>query len=297
MTRTTSAWKTRPTLTNRERRVERSRRTVELVLDTFFRPWDWAARTAYTLGLQGRVRTTTTTVDLLGGLDVPPLRIAFASDFHAGATTSHKLLEHACEQLADLEPDLVLLGGDFVSVRASYAERLVPHLDRIEAPLGKFAVLGNHDLRANSGEIVSSIARAGVRMLTNARVSLPPPFDGIDICGLDDPGRGAPRADLALDGAAPIRVVLMHSPDGLRFIGDRPFTLALCGHTHGGQVVLPWGTPLFIPGGGLSRRYRAGQFAVGRDARSTLIVSHGIGCSTIPVRIFAAPQVHLCLIV
>jgi uncharacterized protein len=159
MTRTTSAWKTRPTLTNRERRVERSRRTVELVLDTFFRPWDWAARTAYTLGLQGRVRTTTTTVDLLGGLDVPPLRIAFASDFHAGATTSHKLLEHACEQLADLEPDLVLLGGDFVSVRASYIQRLAPLLAAVPARLGKFGVLGNHDLRADSAAVVCELER------------------------------------------------------------------------------------------------------------------------------------------
>jgi uncharacterized protein len=281
-----------------DRRVERSRRTVELILDRVFRPGDWAARLSRVVGLQGTLQSTTTVIEAQpGARRARPLRIAFASDFHAGVTTDARLLAEACEALASFEPDVLLLGGDFVSVRASYAERLVPHLDRIEAPLGKFAVLGNHDLRANSGEIVSSIARAGVRMLTNARVSLPPPFDGIDICGLDDPGRGAPRADLALDDAAPIRVVLMHSPDGLRFIGDRPFTLALCGHTHGGQVVLPWGTPLFIPGGGLSRRYRAGQFAVGRDARSTLIVSHGIGCSTIPVRIFAAPQVHLCLIV
>jgi predicted MPP superfamily phosphohydrolase len=279
-----------------DRRIERSRRSLELLLDTFFRPGLWAARLSYNLGLQGRVRSVVHTIDLgRATSDRPALKLAFASDFHAGATTHPKLLAAACDALAAFEPDVLLLGGDFVSVRAAYVDRLAPHLARIPAPRGKFAVLGNHDLRANHAQVTSALRHAGVEMLTNSFRPLEAPFDDVTICGLDDATRGAPRPEHSVDPASGRRIVLMHSPEGLEALGDRAFDLALCGHTHGGQVVLPWGTPLFVPGGGLNRQYFAGEFTVGGDRR--LLVSHGVGCSTIPVRLFAAPEVHLCLIV
>jgi predicted MPP superfamily phosphohydrolase len=283
----------------RERRIERARHSIELVLDEVFRPGDWAARIMYRLGLQGRLRATTTVVRT-GGASSPrssPLRIAFASDFHAGPTTDDRLLARACMALHHLEPDVLLLGGDFVSVRASDISRLARHLAAIHAPHGKFAVLGNHDLRSNCGEVVDALTEAGVQLLSNARTTLAGPFSDVTICGLDDPTRGRPRADLALEGATGTRIVLKHSPEGLASIGDRPFDLALCGHTHGGQVVLPFGRPIWIPGEGLNRQYASGRFTVGPDGSRTLLVSRGIGCSTIPVRAFAAPEVHLCLIV
>lgn len=279
-----------------DRRIERSRRTLELLLDTFFRPGLWAARVSYNLGLQGRLRTAVHTIDIARtATNRAPLRLAFASDFHAGSTTHPKLLAAACDALAEFQPDVLLLGGDFVSVRASYIDRLAPHLARIDAPHGKFAVLGNHDLRANHAHVTSELKHAGVEMLTNNFRALAAPFDDVTICGLDDATRGSPRPEHSVDPAHGRRIVLMHSPQGLESLGQRPFDLALCGHTHGGQVVLPWGTPLFVPGGGLNRRYFAGEFAVGDNRR--LLVSHGVGCSTIPVRLFAAPEVHLCLIV
>jgi predicted MPP superfamily phosphohydrolase len=281
-----------------ERRVEKARYTVELVLDTLFRPKDWAATITHGLGLQGRLRTTSTVVQAHPQLRrEAPLRIAFASDFHAGATTGDKLLADACRALDALEPDIVLFGGDFVSVRAADIHRLAPHLARINAPYGKFGVLGNHDLRSNYPEVIAALGDAGVRILSNARVTLEPPYADVSICGLDDMTRGHPRPDLALDGAEGTRIVLMHSPDTLEAIGDRPFDLALCGHTHGGQLVLPWGFPLWVPGEGLNRTYCHGRFAVGPRKASTLIVSRGVGCSTLPIRAFAAPEVHLCLIV
>jgi predicted MPP superfamily phosphohydrolase len=281
-----------------DRRIERSRRSLELLLDNFFRPGGWAATLSYYAGLQGRVRAVSHAVDLGRLADDSrrkPLRLAFASDFHAGATTHPKLLAEACDALAEFEPDVLLLGGDFVSVRASYIERLAPLLARVPAPLGKFGVLGNHDLRADHTLVTSALQDAGVRMLTNRYQRLDAPFDDLTICGLDDATRGAPRPDLSLDPVPGRRIVLMHSPEGLSLMAERPFDLALCGHTHGGQIVLPWGTPLFVPGGRLNRRYRGGEFTLSGQRR--LLVSHGVGCSTVPVRLFAAPEVHLCLIV
>lgn len=289
---------------SRDRRVERGRRSLELLLDGVFRPKGWAAALAYRLGLQGRVTTSTTTVCArrsqsasADGNERRPLRIAFASDFHAGATTHPELLAEACAALAELKPDVLLLGGDFVTVRARYIDHLAPLLAEIPAPYGKFGVLGNHDLRADQSLVVSELERAGVRMLANRHVTLEPPFEDIDICGLDDPTRGLPRPDLALAPATGTRIVLMHSPQGLLALEDHSFDVAFCGHTHGGQIAWPTGTPVVVPKGHLNRRYAAGWFELGGDEPRTLLVSRGVGCSTVPVRLFAAPEVHLCLIV
>jgi predicted MPP superfamily phosphohydrolase len=286
-------------LSARDRRVERSRRTLEFTIDALIRPGSWAARLAYELGLQGRVHARMHRFDL--GRQTrdalrPTLRIAFAADFHAGATTDERLLADACRALAAFEPDLVLLGGDFVSVRASYIDRLAPLLASIEPPLGKLAVLGNHDLRADRATVLRGLSAAGVRVLDNEAARLPEPFDDITICGMSDATRGNPRPDLAIDGATGTRVVLMHSPEGLRAIGDRAFDLALCGHTHGGQVALPWGTPILMPGGGLNRQYASGLFSLDSERPKRLLVTNGVGCSTAPIRLFAVPEVHLCLI-
>lgn len=281
-----------------ERRIEKARHTAELIIDRMLRPGDWAAKLTHRLGLQGKLHTTTTVIQPAGKLRrEAPLRIAFASDFHAGSSTGDALLSEACRLLDALEPDVLLLGGDFVSVRASDIHRVAPELAKINAPYGKFGVLGNHDLRSNLPEVITALTDAGVTVLRNARATLDSPFGDVHICGLDDQTRGRPRADLAMDGAEGTRIVLMHSPDGLQAIGDRPFDLALCGHTHGGQVVLPWGFPLWVPGEGLNRTYVQGRFDVGVNQAGTLIVSRGVGCSTLPLRAFAAPEVHLCLIV
>jgi predicted MPP superfamily phosphohydrolase len=109
------------------------------------------------------------------------LRVAFASDFHAGATTDERLLAEACDALDAFEPDVLLLGGDFVSVRSSYIDDLAPKLAKIRAPHGKFAVLGNHDLRANWTHVVDELEKAGVRVLRNQQATLGAPFSDVTI--------------------------------------------------------------------------------------------------------------------
>jgi predicted MPP superfamily phosphohydrolase len=97
---------------------------------------------------------------------------------------------------------------------------------------------------------------------------------------------------VSLDPANGTRIVLMHSPDGLTAIGDRDFDLAVCGHTHGGQIAWPSGRPVLVPGGHLNRKYASGLFKLGEAGKRTLLVSRGVGCSTLPIRLFAGPQVH-----
>lgn len=277
-----------------DRRDDRARRKIEMVLDRVFRPTRWAARAAYSLGLQSArpVVVAHEDVRVARSDGAPVLRIAFASDFHAGATTDERVLRAACEAIDALEPDVLLLGGDFVSVRANDIHVLAPLLATISAPLGKFGVFGNHDLRANRPVVADALRQAGVRILVNETVQLPAPHDDVTIIGFDDPIRGAPNGEL-LAGVDGVRVLLMHAPDGLLAAGDATFDLALCGHTHGGQVVMPGGAILYLPHGELSRSYPGGSYRVGGGERRTLIVSRGVGCSTIPVRLLCGAEVHL----
>jgi predicted MPP superfamily phosphohydrolase len=295
MTETTSRPIVEPPI--RESAAVRFTHRIEAVLDTLLRPAGWAAALSYRVGLQGRLQVSETVIHVtLSTPRATPLRIAFASDFHAGPTTDARALRRACAAIAELQPDVLLLGGDFVSYHAADIDLIAPLLEAIDAPFGKFAVLGNHDLRSNAARIVDTLERSGIRMITNARETLAAPFDDVTICGLDDPTRGEPRPDIALDGAEGIRIVLMHSPDALATIGNRHFDLALCGHTHGGQIALPGGKPILVPGGPLNREFCHGRFDLPGDSRRTLLVSRGIGCSALPARLFAAPEVHLCLI-
>ena len=277
-----------------ERRDDSARQTLEMVLDRVFRPGRWAARAAYALRLQsGR------TIDVDRHLlpiartnAAPPLRVAFASDFHAGATTSPKVLQAACHALQALRPDVLLLGGDFVTARAAYIHDLAPLLGELRAPFGKFAVFGNHDLRANGAMLKQALLEAGVRVLVNEVVRLGAPHDDVTIVGLDDPIRGLPRGEI-LDDTTGVRIVLMHAPDGMLAIDDREFDLAVCGHTHGGQIALPRGVMPYLPAGKLSRKYPVGLFRLGPNGSRALLVSRGVGCSTVPLRLHSPAQVHL----
>lgn len=256
-------------------------------------PSQWPARLAWRLGQGTDVSVEEHTILVPGGLAAGcRLRIAFASDFHAGPATSWPLIEAAVARLDGLRADLLLLGGDFVSIDSSTAARLARLLGTVHAPLGRFAVLGNHDYWAGASAVVAHLEKSGIEVLTNRAAGLPHPFDNVSICGLDDHMSGEPNAERAFAGARDLRIVLMHAPSGLLDIGERPFHIAFCGHTHGGQIALPNGRPLVVAHGPLSRRYNAGRYLVAPDR--TLLVSRGVGCGTLPIRWNSPSTVFLC---
>ncbi len=220
------------------------------------------------------------------------LRIGFASDFHAGPFTPPESIESACRALVDAGPDLVLLGGDFVSLAARHAARLLTPLRSVTAPLGVFAVLGNHDHWAGAAAVAEVLKQAGVLLLTNRSHRLTPPYHNTLLVGLDDHISGEP------DPAGPewdetsATVLLVHQPSGLLDAGNRPFDLAFAGHTHGGQIVLPGGFAPVVPQGALSRRYLAGRYRL--DAGRHLLVSVGLGNSGLPLRLGPVPEIIIC---
>jgi predicted MPP superfamily phosphohydrolase len=255
----------------------------------------WAVRLLRALGIRPTVQTT---AYLLAGSDgqarTPPLRVAYASDFHAGPTTDPAVVTAACAALRAVRPDVLLLGGDFVNFKREDIDWLAPELATIPAALGRFAVLGNHDWIAGPRYVTDALERAGISVLTNRNSRLPKPFDDVWICGLDDHWYGYPDAEAAFAGATGARLLLMHAPSGLLDAGTNRFDVAFCGHTHGGQIALPDGRPLAVPNGALSRRYSRGRYALPRGG--TLIVSTGVGCVVLPLRIYADPEVVVCTI-
>lgn len=250
----------------------------------------WAPRLLHRLGGQRQVELLEHRITVAdwptGGAE---LRIGYASDLHAGPTTHPGLIARAVDRLVEARPDVLLLGGDLVFLRARYIDELAAELTRVPAPLGRFAVLGNHDLWADHRYIEKRLAQAGVRVLVNEAVTLPAPFAHAAVCGLDEPWSGKPDAEATFATAAPHRILLMHAPSGLLLTGKRRFAVAMCGHTHGGHIALPGGIPIVIPGR-LSRQYPHGRFDL---PEGPLIVSRGVGHVELPLRMFAPSDVLL----
>ena len=276
-------------------RLSAKKRRLERLYDyAYLGGWpSWIARP---LGLQGRLRLATHAIRLTShGAAIPPLRVAFASDLHGGPGTHPATIRRACRLLAESKPDLLLLGGDFVSFHARHVEGVLEAIDVIHAPLGRLAVLGNHDLIADDAYLVRRLATIGVRTLINENVRLPAPYDAMWVCGLDNTEQGLPDGPRALAGADGLRLILMHSPDGLTALGDEPFAMAFTGHVHGGQFVLPGGTSLIGTKGPLSQRYlRGGMIGLGAAGERVMLVSRGIGQGSLPMRFRADPEVHIC---
>jgi predicted MPP superfamily phosphohydrolase len=153
-------------------------------------------------------------------------------------------------------------------------------------------VLGNHDLWSGAEHIVQQLTRAGVQVLVNRNVRLPRPFEQVSICGIDDPWVGSVDVARAFGGAGPLRILLSHSPDGLHRVRGTRFDVGFAGHTHGGQIAFPDGTPVVSAGGTLSRRYSRGRFEI--EGCGPFIVSRGVGCGIVPIRINSDPELIVC---
>lgn len=276
-------------LRGRGSKYSAARHAVEWTLHHAYRG-HWPARLTRALGLQRRVSVRRHRVTVARWpTGVRPLRIAFISDVHAGPTTHPSLLDEAFARLAAADADLVLLGGDYVFLFADYIAAIADRLRHIRAPLGSYAVMGNHDLWADDAAIARALESAGARVLVNEHVALPAPFAHVALVGLDDPWTGArPRLPLLPPDDDRVRVVLAHAPEIMLHLGDEPFDLAMCGHTHGGHIALPGEVPVLVPGP-LSRRYAHGRYDVGGGR--TLIVSRGIGGTEVALRTFADPDI------
>jgi uncharacterized protein len=254
--------------------------------------YDWPAKLLGQIPAASRVRVLHNRLELLPGPpDRRPLRVAFVSDLHVGPLTPSNLLDDAFARVAEAKPDVLALGGDYVSLEVTdkIAARLEELVSGADVPL-KVAVLGNHDLWTRHELIENALARGGARVLLNESLRLPPPHDDVALVGLDDPWTGwvDPDAAFAPHAEAPLKLVLSHAPESVPLVEGRGARLLMCGHTHGGQVAAPWGP--FLVQGPLGRRWPHGMHQLGD---LSLFVSRGVGYSDIPMRSFAPSDIAI----
>ncbi len=236
--------------------------------------------------LQGAVEEThrfvvTRHTAILEGLE-QPIRVAQWTDLHHGPWIRRQHLEAWVAATLDASPDLIVMTGDLVDRHAGpeAIEVLIKALAGLTAPLGTYAVWGNHD-HARFGDLTrfqSLLRGAGVHLLINQgrRVR-----DDLWLMGIDDLLRGRPHLPSALAGKPPsaASLLLAHNPDVLPRVPQCQVGVTLCGHTHGGQVVLPLLGPPFT-----SSRYARKFLAGWVQAPARAYVSRGLGVSYVPVR-------------
>lgn len=230
-------------------------------------------------------------------------RVVQMSDIHLEWFTEDFFLRHAVAKINQLAPDMVLLTGDFITNNEhgtdDRAYAALPHcaeiLRQIKCPL-RYAILGNHDVAVDGPAVVAALTSRGIPVLVNRHVPIERGGQHIVLAGLDDCYFGVPDLDMAVPEKPGAPVILMcHEPDFIETISRHPrgpvIDLVLSGHSHGGQIQIPFKGPLQLPP--LGRKYYEGHYTVG-DIQ--LYTNRGLGTVGLPVRFNCPPELtHITL--
>jgi predicted MPP superfamily phosphohydrolase len=237
---------------------------------------------------------------LPAGLD--GLRIVQLSDLHVGPHTSRRHLARVADAVRLAEPDLLALTGDQVDDYARDVEPFVVALGSLSAPLGVFAIAGNHDIIAGWDAVRSGMERAGITVLVNESVALERGGARFRVAGTGDPaGRGwargggthaAPELDRTVAGIPPGEFVLAlaHNPALWPGLAERGVGLTLSGHTHYGQLAIPY---LRWSVASLFLEYSMGMY---RRGAAVLYINPGTNFWGVPLRIGTPPEVTVVTI-
>lgn len=215
-------------------------------------------------------------------------RIAFLTDTHVAGFMRRDYYARIVDEVRRFDPDLILLGGDFVTWRRDvplFDEVLLRHL---RARDGVFAIFGNHDYWADADAIRDALQANGVELLTNRNVILTRGTSQLPLAGIDEMYRGQPDVDAAFRGIRNGRpcIAISHHPDIVDILEGRRIDLLLCGHTHGGQIRVPFFGALVVP----SRH--EWELAAGFHRLGSLLLYVGRGLGAVPpVRILCRPEV------
>jgi predicted MPP superfamily phosphohydrolase len=223
----------------------------------------------------------------------PPLSIAVAADLHVGAPHAGlPMLRRVVDQLNSGNPDLILLPGDFVmqGVRGGQAvdpAQIAAELGRLKAPLGVFATLGNHDWWHGGNAVRQALEAHGIRVIENGAIPLATASGSIWLAGIGDDMTGHAHPDQAFaEVPSDARlIVMMHDPANAPDLPARA-VVAFAGHTHGGQVRLPFFGALITPG----RAPRQHAYGWIPDVPTPTWVTSGVGTSILPLRFNCPPE-------
>jgi hypothetical protein len=210
------------------------------------------------------------------------LRIGLITDLHRSETVSGDLIAHACRLLMAERPDVIVLGGDYVSFAdRSFVEPAADALAQLSAPWGVFAVLGNHD---DDDDMAAALGGHGFTVLRDARTEVRVRTERLDLIGIRFWTRRAEEIARVLRGASPNALLLAHNPSRLIEAAALSVPLVLSGHTHGGQIVLP------ALGAVAARKFPVVS-GIGKRRDTAIFVSRGVGTVYVPMRLNCPPEV------
>jgi len=227
--------------------------------------------------------------------------IAQLSDFHYDPYFSQHPLHAAIKMINGLHPDLIVLTGDFVSLplfsdtqegdrKAAFAaEPCARLLWQMQAPHGLWAVLGNHDCYTDANVVTGVLRTQGIQLLANQSAPIEANGARFWLAGVGDALVRAADLDATLQSVPDEATILLaHEPDYADHVARYPVDLQLSGHSHGGQVRVPFVGPFYLPE--MGRKYVWGLYTIGR---LTLYTNPGLGTVGVPVRWNCSPEITL----
>ena len=227
------------------------------------------------------------------------LRIGIMSDFHSGASGNRENIFHSIAVVNEEKPDLIVLLGDYMDAQFSHNSKNIESrayifdaLQRLEAPLGIYAVLGNHDHYIDAAFVQEQLSRLPAVILNNQSVTLD---NGLAVAGVDDLVEGSPDPLKAIKKLShkSTTLLLSHNPDiNLQLRRDDRVSLVISGHTHGGQIRIPfidWAP--WVPCS--NKKYKVRSGLIRETENRWTFVTKGIGTSVVPVRVACPPDVGI----
>ena len=224
-------------------------------------------------------------------------RAAQISDIHMGGWMNYARLQHVAELVIAQNPDVLFITGDFLKGRSftETTKQAIRDLLKVLCPLAaaipSFAVLGNHDYRTNPDAVREMLRQCQITDLTNAVFTLKREDQKLHICGVDDVRHGDVRLNDVLDqleDGSP-SILLVHEPDYADVsAATGKFDLQVSGHSHGGQIVVPFYGPPRLPESG--RKYPSGLYKIGDMFHYT---NRGVGTDRIAIRINCPPEITI----
>jgi Predicted phosphohydrolases len=238
-------------------------------------------------------RLTTENVSISDSEISKDITIAVFADTHfASDSYTMKDFNKAVKAIEATDPDIIIFLGDLYDDYDTYHDNVSEveaALASLDAPLGKYAVFGNHDYGGGAENHYEDIMSAGgFTVLKNKSVSLA--SYNVNIVGIDDCLIGYGKPSVANDSAASAyNIVVCHEPDIVDKYANSPVDLMISGHTHGGQVKLPFYENRYLPS--LGKEYISGKYNINNSADTTLYVNRGLGTTHMQVRFMSVPEV------
>jgi len=236
-------------------------------------------------------------------LSFPQLPAAFSgtkivhfSDLHLGEFFDVDHLQKIVDHINSLKPDLICFTGDLVEDGTDILKRSIPVLQQLHAPLGKIAIFGNHDYRiGKQQDVADALKQSGFVFLQNDHTSINLSGEKIYVAGTDDMFGGGSDIPKAIQGIPEnqFTILLAHEPDLADIAVQHPIHLQLSGHSHGGQIRVPFVGALFTPDG--AKKYIEGLIPF-KNSNFKLYVSRGIGTTGLPFRFHCRPELTVIII-